>query len=109
MQSYKCPNCGRIYNYGNLNDNVIINCLNCRYPLKKAEDVKTTKHPELNEHNIIGEIKDSTKSTITCPTCKSTNVQKIGNGERIVSIAMLGLFSKKINKSFKCKQCGYTW
>lgn len=44
-----------------------------------------------------------------CPTCQSTNVQKIGTGERVVSVAMLGIFSKKINKSFKCKNCGYTW
>lgn len=44
-----------------------------------------------------------------CPTCSSTNVQKIGSGERAVSVAMLGIFSKKINKSFKCKNCGYTW
>lgn len=44
-----------------------------------------------------------------CPTCSSTNVQKIGTGERAVSVAMLGIFSKKINKSFKCKNCGYTW
>lgn len=44
-----------------------------------------------------------------CPTCNSTNIQKIGAGERIGSVAMLGLFSKKINKSFKCKNCGYTW
>lgn len=44
-----------------------------------------------------------------CPTCSSTNIQKIGTGERAVSVAMLGMFSKKINKSFKCKNCGYTW
>ena len=44
-----------------------------------------------------------------CPHCKSLNVSKIGAGERIGSVAMLGLFSKKINKSFKCKNCGYTW
>lgn len=44
-----------------------------------------------------------------CPTCSSNNVQKIGTGERAVSVAMLGIFSKKINKSFKCKNCGYTW
>ena len=44
-----------------------------------------------------------------CPTCSSTNVQKIGTGERVASVAMLGIFSKKINKSFKCKNCGYTW
>ena len=44
-----------------------------------------------------------------CPTCGSSNVQNIGTGERVTSVAMFGLFSKKINKSFKCKNCGYTW
>lgn len=44
-----------------------------------------------------------------CPTCQSTDIQKIGTGERIASVAALGIFSKKINKSFKCKNCGYTW
>lgn len=106
---YKCPNCGRIYNYGNLNYDVIINCLNCRYPLKKIEDVKNVKHPELNEHHVIGMLQDTTKPTPKCPTCQSTNVQKIEIGERVASVAIFGIFSKKINKSFKCKNCGYTW
>ena len=44
-----------------------------------------------------------------CPTCNSTNVEKIGTGERVASVVMFGIFSKKINKSFKCKNCGYTW
>lgn len=44
-----------------------------------------------------------------CPHCKSTNISKIGTGERVGSIAMFGIFSKKINKSFECKNCGYTW
>lgn len=44
-----------------------------------------------------------------CPTCQSTNIKKISPGERVTSVAMLGLFSKKINKSFKYKNCGYTW
>ena len=44
-----------------------------------------------------------------CPTCSSTNIQKIGGLERGASIAVFGLFSKKINKSFKCNNCGYTW
>ena len=46
---------------------------------------------------------------IKCPTCQSTNTQKIGTGERVASVAMMGVFSKKINKSFKCNSCGYTW
>lgn len=48
-------------------------------------------------------------TTPRCPHCHSTNIQKISSLERVGSIAMMGVFSKKINKSFKCKSCGYTW
>ena len=48
-------------------------------------------------------------TTPRCPNCHSSNIQKIGGLERAGSVAMLGAFSKKINKSFKCKSCGYTW
>lgn len=44
-----------------------------------------------------------------CPHCKSTNIKKISGLNRGASIAMWGIFSKKINKSFECKNCGYTW
>lgn len=44
-----------------------------------------------------------------CPHCGSTNIAKIDALERAGSVLMLGIFSKKINKSFKCKKCGYTW
>jgi len=44
-----------------------------------------------------------------CPTCGSTNIKKIGSIERGASIAAFGIFSKKINKTFKCSNCGYTW
>ena len=44
-----------------------------------------------------------------CPTCQSTDIRKIGGLERGASIIGLGLFSKKINKTFKCNNCGYTW
>lgn len=44
-----------------------------------------------------------------CPHCNSTDIARISGAERAGSILMLGFFSKKINKSFKCKKCGYTW
>lgn len=44
-----------------------------------------------------------------CPHCHSTNIKPISALNRGTSIAMFGLFSKKINKSFECKNCGYTW
>ena len=44
-----------------------------------------------------------------CPFCNSTNIHKISGTERAVSVIGLGLFSKKINKSFKCNNCGGTF
>ncbi len=44
-----------------------------------------------------------------CPTCGSTNVQKIGNVEKAVSAGVWGLFSTKIRKSYKCNNCKYMW
>lgn len=44
-----------------------------------------------------------------CPTCQSTSIRKMGGIERGASIYAFGLFSKKINKTFKCQNCGYTW
>ena len=44
-----------------------------------------------------------------CPTCKSNSIQKMSGVERGASIYTFGIFSKKINKTFKCQNCGYTW
>lgn len=49
------------------------------------------------------------KPEIKCPYCHSDNVRKISGGERAVSVLGLGLLSNKINKSFKCKNCGGTF
>lgn len=44
-----------------------------------------------------------------CPTCGSINIKSISGINRGASIAMWGLFSKKLNKSFECLDCKYTW
>lgn len=44
-----------------------------------------------------------------CPTCGSTDVEKLTSLDRGVSVSVLGPFSNKINKSFKCRDCKYTW
>lgn len=41
-----------------------------------------------------------------CPICGSPNIKQIGAGERTLSVLTLGLLSNKINKSFKCNDCG---
>lgn len=44
-----------------------------------------------------------------CPTCGSTNIEKISLGKKAVGGALFGLFSSDVRKSMHCKSCGYKW
>lgn len=44
-----------------------------------------------------------------CPTCGSTRIKPISAAERATSIIGFGILSKKINKTYKCLNCKYTW
>lgn len=55
------------------------------------------------------EWKAKQKSAIKCPTCGSTNTQKISTTSKVVGAAAFGLFSKTARSQFKCNHCGYKW
>ena len=45
-----------------------------------------------------------------CPTCGSTNIEKISTSSKVGSALLVGVFALgKITKTFKCKNCGYKW
>ena len=44
-----------------------------------------------------------------CPTCNSTNIQKISATSKVVGASLFGLFSKNATSQFKCNNCGYKW
>ena len=46
---------------------------------------------------------------ITCPTCGSTNTEKISALSKGVSVGLFGIFSQKVKHQFSCKTCGYEW
>lgn len=46
---------------------------------------------------------------VKCLYCGSENVRKISGAERTISVLTLGFLSNKINKSFKCNDCGGTF
>ena len=84
------------------------------------DKIRAQKSAEYEQKIAIGEailngaapkmaLKYGGKNMPKCPTCGSLSVKKIGGAERAVSVGMFGLFSKKINKTFKCGNCGYTW
>ena len=47
--------------------------------------------------------------TITCPTCGSTNTEKISALSKGVSVGLFGIFSQKVKHQFHCNSCGYEW
>lgn len=46
-------------------------------------------------------------NTPHCPTCGSTNVEKISVGKKVVGGAMFGLFSSNVRKTMVCRNCGF--
>lgn len=89
----RCPECGR---YGDKKDGDTI-CFFCNCKLITEDEYRSTGYNY------------SDKPVVECPYCHSKDTKKIGAGERAVSVIGLGLLSKKINKSFKCKSCGGTF
>ena len=49
------------------------------------------------------------KNTPKCPTCGSTNVEKISTTKKAVGFVAVGIFSSNFGKTMRCKQCGYKW
>lgn len=59
-------------------------------------------------HNNIGRtIIDNSHNTPRCPTCNSTNVQKISVAKKATGFALVGIFSSNFGKTMQCKNCGY--
>lgn len=59
----------------------------------------------INQHTINKD--NSTKTTVECPYCHSTNTNKITNTSKAVHTAMFGIFSISRNsKQWHCNQCG---
>lgn len=63
--------------------------------------------PNLNiTHNHIKQIENNIPK---CPTCNSTNIQKISTTSKVIGASLFGLFSKNAISQFKCNNCGYKW
>lgn len=44
-----------------------------------------------------------------CPTCGSTNINKISATSKATNALLFGLFGNKRNKQYQCNNCGYEW
>lgn len=57
----------------------------------------------------IGQQSNQQATKPKCPTCGSTNIEKISAIARGMSLGMFGLASKTARSQFMCKNCGYKW
>ena len=90
------------------------------YLFNNRDRIKAQKSAEYERDMAIGDairqgadvktaFRNGGQNMPKCPTCGSLNVRHISGGERVASVGFFGIFSKKINKTFKCNNCGYTW
>ena len=90
------------------------------YLFNNRDRIKAQKFAEYERDMAIGDairqgadvktaFRNGGQNMPKCPTCGSLNVRHISDGERAASVGFFGIFSKKINKTFKCGNCGYTW
>lgn len=57
----------------------------------------------------LAEEQERAKYTPKCPTCGCPDIEPISGISKAASFAMWGIFSGKIRKQFRCKNCGYEW
>lgn len=74
---------------------------------EKATQEKIKKYRE--ECNRTQPMRKPKKNVPKCPTCGSTNVEPISTTRKLAGVFTLGLASKSVGKSYRCKNCNYYW
>ena len=82
---------------------------------KTAEDAfnifkeKTGAPPSQQQIAHANAVAQEWQNKPKCPTCNSTNIEKISLTKKAFGGAMFGLFSSDVRNTMHCKNCGYKW
>lgn len=105
----KCKWCN-----SDIEDDIIV-CPFCKANQVSSDENVQTNHVEKflkkypNGRTIPIWQREKQQPIIKCPNCNSINTKPITLKNRFNSVFLLGIYSNKINKSYECKNCGYTW
>lgn len=89
---------------------VILEMGDVRYQLYNSKIDEMVKRNELVNKVRNGESIIKNNILIPkCPTCGSTDVEKISATSKVVGGAMFGIFSSNVRNTMHCKNCGYKW
>lgn len=93
----RCPVCGKEYLYE------MNHCIECGYKTEAYQQELLRLQRDIESYKPV------TKYVPKCPTCGSTNIQKISATKKAAGAIGFGLFSKTAKSQFECKNCGYKW
>lgn len=65
------------------------------------------KLSEFRRQNV--ERREAAKAIPKCPTCGSTNIQRISASSKAGSVFLFGLMSQKVKHQWHCNNCKYEW
>lgn len=106
---YECPKC-QIRKQYDVNAKVDFTCKCCGRKMKYITTIRKNSTQPYKKENYYSSINDNVSShQPKCPTCGSTNIQKISGTKRWLSTGLFGLASSDIGKSMVCKSCGCKW
>ena len=81
-----------------------------KFSVDDTYEKNTSLQLNVEEKNTNDEIfSDINNNRPKCPTCNSTDIEKISMVGKITSVSVFGLASNNIGKTFKCNKCGYKW
>lgn len=75
------------------------------YQLKFNQFELQYKQKEAMKMQTSSTVNSSRSVSVACPYCKSTNTTKISATSKAVSVAVWGIFSRKVHKQWHCNSC----
>ena len=106
---YECPKC-QIRKQYDVNAKVDFTCKCCGRKMKYITTIRKNSTQPYKKENYYSSINNNVSSNQPkCPTCGSTNIQKISGTKRWLSTGLFGLASSDIGKSMVCRSCGFKW
>ena len=79
------------------------------YNEQKSQQKYEALQRRAQQKRIEKERIEKQQNTPKCPTCGSTNIEKISATKKAVGFVAVGIFSSNFGKTMRCKQCGYKW
>ncbi len=78
---------------------------------QKREKIAKDRRDNKNSFNkyLLSQSQQPTQNVPKCPTCGSTNIEKISGSKRWLTTGLFGLGSSNVGKTMHCKNCGYKW